>query len=85
MTAFAFILGVVPLYIAHGAGSAARQSIGTSVLGGMLIATAVGVFFIPMLYVVIQGLVYRLGGNKEAIKGKAIPPGAEPALEGGHH
>jgi len=87
MTAFAFILGVVPLYIAHGAGSAARQSIGTSVLGGMLIATAVGVFFIPMLYVVIQGLVYRLGGNKEAIRGKpkTVPPGGEPALEGGHH
>ncbi len=83
MTALAFILGVVPLYIAHGAGSAARSSIGTSVLGGMLIATVVGLFFIPMLYVLVQGVTYRLTGKKEAAAGN---PAAAPAVaEGGHH
>ena len=54
MTAFAFILGVVPLVIASGAGAAARVSIGIAVFAGMLIASTVGLFFIPMLYVVIQ-------------------------------
>ena len=55
MTAFAFILGVVPLVIASGAGAAARVSIGIAVFAGMLMASTVGLFFIPMLYVVIQG------------------------------
>ncbi len=54
MTAFSFILGVVPLVIASGAGAASRQSLGTAVFGGMLAATFFGVFFIPVLYVVIQ-------------------------------
>lgn len=83
MTAFAFIMGVIPLYISHGAGSAARASVGTSVLGGMLIATAIGVFFIPMLYVLVQGLAYRLSGSKERIHGK--PDAAvKAAAEGAH-
>jgi HAE1 family hydrophobic/amphiphilic exporter-1 len=88
MTAFAFILGVVPLVIASGAGAAARKSIGIAVFGGMLFASTVGLFFIPLLYVVVQGLTYRLTGNSEAIHGKAGgggSPGGEPALEGGHH
>lgn len=83
MTALAFILGVVPLYIAHGAGSAARSAIGTSVLGGMTIATVVGLFFIPMLYVVIQGVTYRLTGKKEASAGN--PSLQHAPAEGGHH
>jgi len=78
MTAFAFILGVVPLYIAHGAGSAARVSIGTSVLGGMLIATVVGLFFIPMLYVLVQGLTYKLTGQKAPVPA-ALPVSSEGA------
>lgn len=83
MTAFAFIMGVIPLYVSHGAGSAARASVGTSVLGGMLIATAIGVFFIPMLYVLVQGLAYRLSGSKERIHGK--PDAAmKAAAEGAH-
>ncbi len=81
MTAFAFILGVVPLVIASGAGAAARASIGLAVFGGMLMASAVGLFFIPMLYLVVQGLTYRLTGNAKAIQGR---PGEEPILEGGH-
>jgi HAE1 family hydrophobic/amphiphilic exporter-1/multidrug efflux pump len=81
MTAFAFILGVIPLVVASGAGAAARVSIGIAVFAGMLMASTVGLFFIPMLYVVIQGAAYLLGGKKKAIQG-AIR--VEPALQGGH-
>ena len=69
MTAFAFILGVVPLVMASGAGAAARVSIGIAVFAGMLMASTVGLFFIPMLYVVIQGAAYFVGGNRKAIQG----------------
>ncbi len=54
MTAFSFILGVVPLVIATGAGAASRRALGTAVFGGMLAGTVLGVFFIPVLYVVVQ-------------------------------
>ncbi len=56
MTAFAFILGVVPLMIATGAGAASRQSIGTTVFGGMLAATILTLAFVPVFYVVIERL-----------------------------
>jgi HAE1 family hydrophobic/amphiphilic exporter-1 len=56
MTSFAFILGIVPLVVASGAGSAARQSLGTAVFGGMLAATTLTILFVPMFYVVIQRL-----------------------------
>lgn len=82
MTAFAFILGVVPLVVAHGAGAAARQSIGIAVFAGMLMASSVGLFFIPMLYVAIQGAAYLASGKRRAIQGSG---GGEPALEGGSH
>ena len=54
MTSFAFILGVLPLLTAAGAGAASRHSLGSAVFGGMLAATCLGVFFTPMLYVVVQ-------------------------------
>jgi HAE1 family hydrophobic/amphiphilic exporter-1 len=53
MTAFSFILGVVPLVIATGSGSEARQVMGVALLGGMAVATILGVFFYPMLFVVV--------------------------------
>ncbi len=81
MTAFAFILGVVPLVIASGAGAAARTSIGIAVFAGMLFASTVGLFFIPMLYVVIQGAAYLVAGNRAAIAGTA---NSKTALAGGH-
>jgi hydrophobe/amphiphile efflux-1 (HAE1) family protein len=56
MTAFAFILGVVPLMVASGAGAAARQSIGTTVFGGMLVATVLSLAFVPVFYAVIERL-----------------------------
>ncbi|MCL7990742.1 MAG: multidrug efflux RND transporter permease subunit [marine benthic group bacterium] len=69
MTAFSFILGVIPLAIASGAGAASRISLGTAVLFGMLIATASGVFLIPAFYVIIQGMRERKseGGSDTAI------------------
>ncbi len=54
MTSFAFILGLLPLVVALGAGAATRRAVGTPVFGGMLAASAVGIFLIPMLYVVFQ-------------------------------
>jgi hydrophobe/amphiphile efflux-1 (HAE1) family protein len=71
MTSLAFILGVVPLAISTGAGSASRHSIGTGVIGGMLAATFVAIFFIP--------LFYRLLARREAPRGTQEP--ARPAGE----
>jgi multidrug efflux pump subunit AcrB len=56
MTSFAFILGLVPLVFAHGAAQISRRDIGTSVFAGMLVASTIGIFLIPMLYVVFQRL-----------------------------
>ncbi|MHC4685360.1 MAG: efflux RND transporter permease subunit [Planctomycetota bacterium] len=56
MTALSFVFGVVPLVIATGAGSAGRRALGTAVFGGMLMATILGIFLIPVSYVVIQRL-----------------------------
>lgn len=71
MTAFAFILGVVPLMVATGAGAASRQSIGTTVFGGMLAATILTLVFVPVFYVVIErlrerGEVKTVTGHKAA-------------------
>ena len=60
MTSFAFILGVAPLVIAGGAGAASRHSLGTGVFAGMLTATLVGIFFIPLFFAVIRGATERL-------------------------
>ncbi|HEY6250292.1 MAG TPA: multidrug efflux RND transporter permease subunit [Candidatus Angelobacter sp.] len=56
MTSFAFILGCVPLWTASGAGSVARQIMGTTVIGGMLAASALGIFFVPAVFVVVEKL-----------------------------
>jgi multidrug efflux pump len=56
MTSMAFIFGMVPLVIARGAGAASRQSIGTGVMGGMLAATFLAIFFVPLFYVLIRKL-----------------------------
>ena len=65
MTSLAFILGCVPLAIALGASQNSRHSIGTGVIGGMLGATAIAVFFIPMFYWAIESLSSRGKGSKE--------------------
>ena len=66
MTAFSFILGVMPLVLASGAGARSRVSLGTAVFGGMLIYTVLGVFFIPVLYVVVEQAWTRLFRKKSA-------------------
>ncbi len=72
MTSFAFILGVLPLVLASGAGAGSRVSLGTSVFAGMLGATLLGIFVVPMLYAVVQGLSERFGAR--AVEGaKAVP------------
>jgi hydrophobic/amphiphilic exporter-1 (mainly G- bacteria), HAE1 family len=59
MTSFAFILGVLPLVFATGAGALGRQSVGTTIVGGMLLSTVLNLFFIPVLYVILSGLLRR--------------------------
>jgi multidrug efflux pump len=56
MTSLAFGLGVLPLALANGAGSGAQRAIGTGVLGGMLVGTLLGIFFIPLFFVVVERL-----------------------------
>ncbi|MDF1659223.1 MAG: multidrug efflux RND transporter permease subunit [Verrucomicrobiales bacterium] len=64
MTAVSFILGVIPLLVASGAGAESQKVIGTSVFGGMLVATAVSLAAVPMLYYVVQTLVNRSAEKK---------------------
>jgi multidrug efflux pump len=71
MTSFAFILGVVPLAIATGASANSRHSIGTGVIGGMLGATAIAIFFVPMFFLVLE----KLGAKGSADKA----PDSEPS------
>jgi hydrophobic/amphiphilic exporter-1 (mainly G- bacteria), HAE1 family len=59
MTSFAFVLGCVPLWTASGAGSVARQIMGTTVIGGMLASTLIAVFIIPVLFVVVEKISHR--------------------------
>ncbi|MGS4946477.1 efflux RND transporter permease subunit [Meridianimarinicoccus sp. RP-17] len=63
MTALSFLLGVVPLLIASGAGAASQRALGAAVFGGMLAATVVGLILVPLLYMVLQGLRERLKGG----------------------
>ncbi|AXK83126.1 multidrug efflux RND transporter permease subunit [Pseudolabrys taiwanensis] len=79
MTAFAFILGVVPLMIASGAGAASRQSIGTTVFGGMLAATVLTLAFVPVFYVIIERMRERRADRAHASGGHHVHGHAEPA------
>jgi hydrophobic/amphiphilic exporter-1 (mainly G- bacteria), HAE1 family len=94
MTALAFIFGCVPLWTASGAGSASRRILGTVVIGGMLLSTVLGLFFIPVTFSVVEYLSHRFGkGNKgtsldakglcDPIGGGTTRPGpGSPALGG---
>jgi HAE1 family hydrophobic/amphiphilic exporter-1 len=64
MTSFAFILGVLPLYFASGAGKLGRHSVGTAIVGGMLFSTVLNLIFIPVLYVIVKTMLISLGGKK---------------------
>ena len=76
MTAFAFIFGVLPLVISQGAGARSRQILGTTVIGGMLAATLLAIFIIPVTFYVSE----RLGRKPEKV---AVPPGAPAPIHGG--
>ncbi len=71
MTSLAFILGVLPLVFASGAGAEARNSVGTAVAGGMIVSTFLNLIFIPVLYVVVQTL---RGAGRESAPGAAAEP-----------
>jgi len=70
MTSFAFILGVLPLVFATGAGALGRRSVGTTIVGGMLLSTVLNLIFIPVLYVILSG-VLRRGDKAEHVPAEA--------------
>jgi multidrug efflux pump subunit AcrB len=70
MTSLAFVFGVLPLAVSHGAGSAARRSMGTGVVGGMLIATFVATIFVPLFFTVFA--------RKQKMGESAAEPGTRP-------
>jgi HAE1 family hydrophobic/amphiphilic exporter-1 len=88
MTSFAFILGVLPLVWATGAGAASRQSLGTAVFGGMITATVLAVFFVPAFYVAIQWLIEQRNGPPKLRPGEVAhapleldaPPAKAPSI-----
>jgi hydrophobic/amphiphilic exporter-1 (mainly G- bacteria), HAE1 family len=75
MTSIAFILGVGPLYFATGAGAYGRHSVGTAIVGGMVLSTILNLFFIPVLYVILKTILVRFSGGK---KSPALKTGASP-------
>jgi multidrug efflux pump subunit AcrB len=74
MTSVAFILGLLPLVIATGAAEQSRRAVGTAVFAGMLAASLIGIFMVPMLYVTFQRL-------RERVKAKQIPPADKASVE----
>jgi hydrophobic/amphiphilic exporter-1 (mainly G- bacteria), HAE1 family len=76
MTSFAFVLGCVPLWTASGAGSVARRIMGTTVIGGMLAATLIGVFLVPVLFVTVERLANR-GARPAVAPAVSLAPAGE--------
>jgi multidrug efflux pump subunit AcrB len=84
MTAFAFILGVVPLMLSSGAGSGAQNVMGTAVFWGMLVATFLGVFIIPGNFTFMQNLNFRFWSKKPVVAAEPLPEAAAVGGGGGH-
>jgi hydrophobic/amphiphilic exporter-1 (mainly G- bacteria), HAE1 family len=78
MTAFAFILGVVPLAVAQGAGAISRRILGTAVLGGMLAATVIAIFLVPVSFYIVE----RLRGTKADVVPEPAATTEPPAVAG---
>jgi multidrug efflux pump len=78
MTSLSFILGAMPLVLASGAGAAARHSIGTGIIGGMIGATSLALFFVPLFYFLIRSLNERLAGGRVTPE---AADGARPATD----
>jgi hydrophobic/amphiphilic exporter-1 (mainly G- bacteria), HAE1 family len=83
MTSFAFLLGVLPLVLASGAGSSSRKSLGTAVFGGMLLSTFINLIFIPVLYTLVETARSRLLKRHE--HSKPPPPSQPTGGEGTPH
>ncbi|PSB55792.1 hydrophobe/amphiphile efflux-1 family RND transporter, partial [Chroococcidiopsis cubana CCALA 043] len=64
MTSFSFVLGILPLVMAEGAGSGSRISLGTAVFGGMMVSTLLSLFVVPILYIMLRSLFARFSGGK---------------------
>jgi HAE1 family hydrophobic/amphiphilic exporter-1 len=71
MTSFAFIFGCIPLWTATGAGSVARQIMGTTVIGGMLAASALGIFFVPAVFCIVEK--FSKAESKKRSSASAMP------------
>jgi hydrophobic/amphiphilic exporter-1 (mainly G- bacteria), HAE1 family len=74
MTSIAFILGVGPLYFATGAGAYGRHSVGTAIIGGMVLSTILNLFFIPVLYVILKTFLSRFSRKAKPATGRTEPP-----------
>ena len=90
MTALAFIFGCLPLWVATGSGASSRRILGTVVIGGMTLSTAIGLIFIPATFAVVEYLSHRFvrGGKGTTMDSKhethEAEPNKEPVAEGGH-
>jgi HAE1 family hydrophobic/amphiphilic exporter-1 len=82
MTAFATIIGAVPLLIATGPGAAARQSLGTAIVGGMWIATVLSLFVVPVLYITIKSIASRY--DRKKVAAGDTPDGSNDGNGSGH-
>jgi HAE1 family hydrophobic/amphiphilic exporter-1 len=78
MTSFAFILGCVPLWTATGAGSVARQIMGTTVIGGMMAASLIGIFFVPAIFYLVE----KWSGASSKESASSALPGTPAPAEG---
>ena len=77
MTSVAFILGLLPLVVASGAAQISRRAVGTAVFGGMIAASSIGIFLVPMLYATFQRL-------RERLKGRSDPQASAPSVPTNH-
>ncbi len=74
MTSIAFILGIIPLAFAHGDGAQSRISLGTAVLGGMLVSTVMNLAIVPVLYIVVIEITERKHRKRRTPRTKDLPP-----------
>ena len=86
MTSIAFILGVLPLVVSTGAGSASQRAIGTGVMGGMITATVLAIFFVPVFFVVVRRIFKGRGHDdrRNAARCRDRSRGAPLAKDAGH-
>ncbi len=89
MTALAFIVGCLPLWVATGSGAASRQILGTVVVGGMTLSTVLGLIFIPVTFAVVEFLSHRFvrggkGTTMDSICGPGAPSEEQPGAVVAH-